>query len=217
MKMKIKICGIRTSDEGIEVCSLQPDSIGVYVDQDMIKNVTDERSAIEVVDYANKNKIETFLLTISNDAEYIINVCNSIKNSHLQVIKDISIESLDKIKKSLPNVKIVKVVSITGEEALEIAHKWDNCESVDELLLDSKEGDICGGTGKTHDWNISKRIVEMVSKPVWLAGGININNIEKAIETVKPYGIDLETGAQNPDGSKNLKNIEKLIDIVHSF
>ena len=83
--------------------------------------------------------------------------------------------------------------------------------------MDSRSGDARGGTGKTHDWNVSKQIVQTITKPVWLAGGIRLHNVEEAMATVSPYGIDVETGVQNPDGTKNYEAIESFIKLVQKF
>ncbi|HEX6461826.1 MAG TPA: hypothetical protein VFZ58_00950 [Candidatus Saccharimonadales bacterium] len=86
------------------------------------------------------------------------------------------------------------------------------------MLLDSSAGTVArGGTGKTHDWDISRHIVEQCLKPVWLAGGIRLHNVENAIRSVKPFGIDVETGVQLPDGSKNYLAIQDFLTVVRHF
>ena len=72
-----------------------------------------------------------------------------------------------------------------------------------------------GATGITHDWSVSSRIVEMVRKPVWLAGGLSLANVQQAIDRVRPYGIDVETGVQAPDGSKDFDHIAHLVQFAH--
>ena len=97
------------------------------------------------------------------------------------------------IRRTAPAVKIVQVIHVRNEkqieEALEI-EPW-----VDAILLDSGNPDMkiktLGGTGNTHDWKLSRKIREAVKKPVFLAGGINENNVKQAIAEVNPYGIDL--------------------------
>ena len=103
------------------------------------------------------------------------------------------------------------------KRSIEFSQLYEKCNYVDELLLDSRTGNKTGGTGIVHEWNISRRIVRQSRKPVWLAGGLKISNLKEAIRTVKPYGVDVETGVQNPDGSKNYYSINEFISIAKSF
>lgn len=93
----------------------------------------------------------------------------------------------------MPNLTTVKVIHVTEKKTIDLAKKYESCSSVDQLLLDSKVGNKGGGTGLTHDWSISKQIVQNSNKPVWLAGGLK------------------------PDGSKNYQKIKKFISLAHSF
>jgi len=108
-------------------------------------------------------------------------------------------------------VKLVQVIHVADEksidEALEIA------ESVDAILLDSGNPHLqikeLGGTGRRHDWKLSRKIVEAVEKPVFLAGGLNYKNVREAIETVQPFGLDLCSGVRT-DGKLDLTKLEKF-------
>jgi phosphoribosylanthranilate isomerase len=98
----------------------------------------------------------------------------------------------------LPGIGLVQVVHVTGEES--IIEAITVSTFVDAILLDSGNQSLpvkeLGGTGRTHDWNISKRIVESVSIPVYLAGGLNPENVAEAIRHVQPFGVDLCTGVR---------------------
>ena len=144
--------------------------------------------------------------------------CSFIGNTHLQIVGDMSAGEIVKLKRLLPLLKIVKRVGVDGPESIKEARLYDVCAGVDQLLLDSSVGAVArGGTGKTHDWNISRHIVETCQKPVWLAGGIRLGNVEDAMRGVHPYGIDVETGVQFQDGTKDYAVIEKFIEWVHEF
>lgn len=86
-------------------------------------------------------------------------------------------------------------------------------EHVDAILLDSgrpnAETKILGGTGKTHDWEISREIARMTDGPIFLAGGINPDKVRKAIESVHPYGIDGCTGVRS-DGNLDNRKLAEL-------
>jgi N-(5'phosphoribosyl)anthranilate (PRA) isomerase len=94
-------------------------------------------------------------------------------------------------------------ISVTSDESIAIAKEFE--DSADAVILDSmnKETGARGGTGKTHDWSISQRIVESTSSPVILAGGLNPDNVADAINAVRPYAVDVNSGVSNPDGTKH--------------
>ena len=103
-----------------------------------------------------------------------------------------------KLRDEFPGVKIVQVIHVTGEE--DIGEAVSVSEFVDLILLDSGNQKLVvkelGGTGRTHDWSISKEIIKRLNIPVFLAGGINSSNVSAAINVVKPYGIDLCSGVR---------------------
>jgi len=107
------------------------------------------------------------------------------------------------LRSSMPGVKLVQVIHVTGEEALEEVRSV--AAFVDGLLLDSgtpkdPNNKQLGGTGRVHNWHISKRIVEEAHHlPVFLAGGLNSNNVVEAINTVMPYGVDICSGIRTND------------------
>ena len=86
-------------------------------------------------------------------------------------------------------------------------------EYVDVLLLDTKIGDKIGGTGKTHDWAIDLKIKDITDKPIMLSGGINIENIAKAVEKVKPNAIDVSSGVEKSPGIKDKDKVKKIIEV----
>jgi phosphoribosylanthranilate isomerase len=77
--------------------------------------------------------------------------------------------------------------------------------------LDSAHADNAGGTGKVHDWELSQKIVQSISTPIILAGGLNPENVAEAIRVVRPYAIDVRSGVSNSDGSKDLEKVRKFI------
>ena len=68
-----------------------------------------------------------------------------------------------------------------------------------------------GGTGKTHDWSISAKIVKEIRKPVFLAGGLNPENVREAIKTVKPFAVDANSGVKEKPRIKNYEKIKEFV------
>jgi phosphoribosylanthranilate isomerase len=221
--MKSKICGIPSVEVAERVIALHPDAIGIYcwTNPKKGRNFTDKETARQIARLAAEASIDSFYLMYEDGpitAEKAYADCSFIGNTHIQVVGDMSIEEMIKLKGMLPKLQVVKRVGVAGAESIEEARLYDTCEGVDQILLDSSAGAVArGGTGKTHDWNISKQIVEACTKPVWLAGGIRLPNVESAMQTVRPYGIDVETGVQLPDGSKDYSAINDFITTVHNF
>lgn len=99
---------------------------------------------------------------------------------------------------ALPGIALVQVIHVSEEESFEEALQV--APEVDALLLDSGNQQLAvkvlGGTGKTHDWTISQRIVERAGKPVFLAGGLKPENVREAIRQVQPFGLDICSGVR---------------------
>ena len=139
---------------------------------------------------------ETFLLTCRQDAASIIEQFLACRTSTLQLVDAVPIPELKKIKTRLPDVRIVQVIHVSSESAIDQAIAV--APQVDMLLLDSGNPDLSikelGGTGRTHNWHYSAEIVRQVPVPVFLAGGLNPHNVTQAIAQVRPYGVDLCSG-----------------------
>jgi phosphoribosylanthranilate isomerase len=221
--MKSKICGIPSLEIAKRVIAAKPDAIGIYcwTDPEKGRNFTDKETARDIAHRAARSSVESFYLMYEDvpiTAEKAYEDCSFIGNTHIQIVGDMSAQEIVKLKHMLPSLQIVKRVGVVGIESIEEAQLYDACPGVDQLLLDSSAGTVArGGTGKTHDWNVSRQIVEDCQKPVWLAGGIRIHNVEDAMQTTRPYGIDVETGVQLPGGSKDYSAIREFITIVHNF
>jgi len=122
------------------------------------------------------------------------------------------------IKAAVPDSMIMRSVPIYGEESVDIARSYEGV--ADYLLLDShRQSDKqIGALGVTHDWNISRRIVEAVSTSVILAGGLGPDNVAQAIEVVRPAGVDSKTKTDR-EGShaKDLERVRRFYEAVHSL
>lgn len=221
--MKSKICGIPSIEVAKHVLFTHPDAIGIYCWTNPEKglNFTDKETARQIAQLATGSSVDSFYLMYEDEpitAQKAYEDCSFIGNTHIQVVGDMSVEEMINLKRMLPKLQVVKRVGVVGLESIEEARLYDACEGVDQILLDSGAGAVArGGTGKTHDWSISRQIVEACQKPVWLAGGMRISNVEDAMSSVRPYGIDVETGMQLPDGTKDYAIIERFVATVRNF
>lgn len=153
--------------------------------------------------------VATFLLTSETTAENIIAHHRRVYSSTIQIVDALDERNYKLIREYLPSIKLVQVIHVIDEasvdEALELSGE------VDALLLDSGNPKLTikelGGTGRVHDWKLSKQIVEQSKVPVFLAGGLNETNVKRAIETVQPFGIDVCSGVRT-DGNLDRKKLE---------
>lgn len=142
--------------------------------------------------------IGTFLLTSETSAQGIIAHHNKVLTNTVQIVDALESGTYAAIKAALGSVKIVQVIHVTGPESLDEAQRI--APHVDALLLDSGNPNLAvkelGGTGRVHNWTVSRSIVASVPVPVWLAGGLRPDNVREAIESVQPFGLDLCSGVR---------------------
>ncbi|MBC7872507.1 MAG: phosphoribosylanthranilate isomerase, partial [Ferruginibacter sp.] len=142
--------------------------------------------------------IATFLLTSRIEADLIIDHHRLVQTNTLQIVDAVPQAAYLQLRKALPSVKLVQVIHVINEASLDEA--LDVSGHVDALLLDSGNPNLeikeLGGTGRVHNWVISKQIREQSKVPVFLAGGLNAGNVRQAIDTVQPFGLDLCSGVR---------------------
>jgi phosphoribosylanthranilate isomerase len=137
--------------------------------------------------------ISTFLLTSETKPQNIIKHYKRVNTTTIQIVDELERQEYQLLRDELPNVKLVQVIHVIDEnsvkEAIEVS------KYVDAILLDSGNPNLpikeLGGTGRTHNWELSREIRKAIPIPLFLAGGLNKNNVRQAIETVQPFGLDL--------------------------
>ncbi len=195
MKTRIKICCIATVEEARMAVHYGADALGLVgkmpsgpVKDDLIAEIS---SIIPP-------PIATFLLTSEQSATEIINHVKRAGINTIQIVDELTTGTYEDIRNALPSLKIVQVIHVQDENSIGEAILASTF--VDAILLDSGNPKATlktlGGTGNTHNWNISSELVKSVNVPVFLAGGLNANNVREAINIVKPFGVDICTGVR---------------------
>jgi phosphoribosylanthranilate isomerase len=140
--------------------------------------------------------VSRFLLSSRETGDGLAEHARSTGVDCLQIVKHIELREYQVLRRALPGVRLVQVVHVEDETAILLAR--DYAALADALLLDSGRPSSAefGGTGRAHDWSVSRRIVEAVDKPVFLAGGLNAGNVADAVRQVRPYGVDLCSGVR---------------------
>ncbi|MHB8906201.1 MAG: phosphoribosylanthranilate isomerase [Melioribacteraceae bacterium] len=194
---RVKICCISSIEEAQLAIKYGASALGLVSAMPSGPGVISEELIEEITEKIPPG-ISTFLLTSKQSVEEIIGQQRRCKTNTVQICDKIVQGSYIQLKKALPGIKIVQVIHITGEEALDEAIGVS--KNVDTLLLDSGNQKLAvkelGGTGRTHDWTISRKIVESVKVPVFLAGGLNAENVADAVQHVKPFGVDICSGVR---------------------
>ena len=209
--MKVKICANKSIEDAKNCIESGVDIIGVLVGQEHASvDFIDKETAKEICDFVDK-RCDISLVTHLKNSEEIIKLTKFIGNNVIQLHSDIDENEVEKIVNVLPNVKLVRLVHISNDG--EIVTNIDSIKYADYYLLDSfnlKTNQV-GGTGLVHDWNVSKEIVKKLNIPVFLAGGLNPNNVHDAISIVKPYGVDVNSGCKNELGYKDKEKIKNFV------
>jgi phosphoribosylanthranilate isomerase len=161
--------------------------------------------------------VSSFLLTSEQSTSGIIAHLKRTHTDTVQIVDELTEGSYHQIREALPHLRIVQVIHVTGEE--NIAQALGIHELVDAILLDSGNPAAAiktlGGTGNTHNWTISRKIVEEVAVPVFLAGGLHSNNVAEAIYTVEPFGVDVCSGVRTA-GRLDVEKLKSFISAVNN-
>jgi phosphoribosylanthranilate isomerase len=140
--------------------------------------------------------VATFLLTSETTAEPIIAQQRYTGANALQLVDDVPPAVYALLRKALPGIKIVQVIHVRDDSAL--TQSREVSPLVDAILLDSGNPSLSikelGGTGRAHDWAVSRKIRDAVEAPIYLAGGLNPGNVAQAIAQVQPFGVDVCSG-----------------------
>ncbi len=151
------------------------------------------------------------VITYLNIAEDIILFCKELGCKIIQLHGAIEISELIKLKNIFPELVIIKSL-VTGKYSVdELKNIIDEQSNfVDAFITDTYNPTTgaTGATGLTHDWEISRELVEYSSKPIILAGGLTHENVYDAIIKVKPAGVDSHTGVEDEVGRKDIEKVK---------
>lgn len=196
-KPRVKICCIGSVEEARLAIKYGASAVGLVSAMPSGPGVIPEELIAEIA-ASVPPPIATFLLTCKETAAAMIAQQRRCLVNTIQICDRVASGVYDELRAALPSISLVQVVHVRDhtsfDEAMLAAGK------ADALLLDSGNQGLAvkelGGTGRTHDWAISRSIVESAGVPVFLAGGLNSNNIAEAIERVRPFAVDVCSGVR---------------------
>jgi len=207
---RVKICGIKSIEDARAAYEAGADELGFHVALDGGRSPLTPESAAEMIRML-PGGVSSVVVTSATQPAQLIEIAKKTGANVLQLYGDATPEQVRAVKAELPNIVIWKVLNVSDDSSIAKAKEYEG--AADAIALDTlnKETGVRGGSGKTHDWNISKKIVESVSIPVVLAGGLTPENVAEAITTVHPAGVDVNSGVSNPDGSKDIEKVRAFI------
>ena len=198
MKLRVKICCIGSHDEAALAVRRGADALGLVSEMPSGPGVITDELAREIAARVPP-PVASFLLTSRQSAAGIVEQQRYVRANTLQIVDRLTHGTYRDLRDALPGIALVQVVHVCGDESIEEAISV--APEVDAVLLDSGNQRLAvkelGGTGRTHDWRISRRIVERLNgKPVFLAGGLTPENVRAAIDEVGPFGVDVCSGVR---------------------
>jgi len=206
----LKICGIRTPEEASLALGSGATALGFLAGlTHRAEDAIDPARAAAII-RGLPPEAETVLVTHLLDPEAIVRLAAITGARTVQVHGDLPVEGLRRLRSLLPGRRLIKSVHVTGPEAL--GHALAHAADADALLLDSRTADRLGGTGRVHDWAISRAIVAALAPlPVYLAGGLRPGNVEEAIRAVRPAGVDVNSGVEDAAGGKDPVKLREFL------
>lgn len=215
---RIKICCINSIEEARMAIRHGASAIGLVSEMPGGPGIISEEKIAEIA-RSTPPGVASFLLTSKQNVDEIVKQQRRCKTNTIQLCDALTPTQHEELRNALPGISMVQVIHVSGEESIkEAVNASKFCHG---LLLDSGNQKlkikVLGGTGKTHDWTISKRIVKAVNVPVFLAGGLNPSNIKKAIEEVQSFGVDVCSGLRVNHNLVESKLIEFIYNINHWF
>ena len=184
----MKICGITRGEDVKIVSNLGADAMGFIVGVPSSPRNLSLNKAEKLIGLVPVF-VKSVLVMVPESLEELLRTCEKL-NPHVLQIHGENILDTSFLRENLPNTSIIRALNVDQENILEAAS--DASKSFDAILLDSFSHGIYGGTGKVHDWKLSKRIKRVIhSKSLILAGGLHPQNVKESIRTVQPYAVDV--------------------------
>ncbi len=213
-RARVKICCIASREEARTAIRFGASALGLVSEMPSGPGVIPEDTIREIAETIPPG-VSSFLLTSRQEVASIVEQQRRTGVNTIQLVDELPRGAHEGLRAALPGIRIVQVIHVQDEGAVEQAVSVG--PYVDALLLDSGNPNLAvkelGGTGRTHDWSLSRRIREVVPIPVFLAGGLTPANVRQAIDRVAPFGVDVCSGVRT-EGRLDPEKVERFISHV---
>jgi len=217
MRPRIKICCISSVEEAWTAIRLGASALGLVSHMPSGPGVIADESIARIARRVPPG-VASFLLTSAQDPNTIIDQQRRARVNTVQIVDELAPEHYGTLRREMPGVGLVQVIHVRDADSLEEARAV--APHVDAVLLDSGNPSLAvkelGGTGRVHDWEVSRRIRDEVDVPVWLAGGLRADNVAEAIRRVRPFGLDLCGGVRTAGNLDEAKLAEFMAAVAAS-
>lgn len=203
--MKVKICGVRTPEDALKCVEAGADAVGMLLARSPRRITIEQAKAIAKT---LPPSVRPVIVMMPSTVDEAVEAAHAIQPGAIQLQGDEPPGMVAEIKRALPGTCIVKAVHVGEGRELEKAMEYEKV--ADAILLDTMSPNR-GGSGATHDWNISRSIAASVRKPVILAGGLNPDNVAAAVREVGPYAVDVASGVEGEGRVKDLELVKAFI------
>lgn len=212
--VRVKICGIKRIEDAFSAVRWGADSVGFLVGQrhaspDFVTPDQAREMILRLPPFITK-----VMVTHLHTAKEVVALADQVCPDTVQLHGEIPHNEIRELRRQRPHLRILKSFHIVDEASIEYGVPYVGI--VDAFVLDSvnvETGEI-GGTGLTHDWTISRRVVARYPTPVILAGGLTPENVQDAIHAVRPYAVDVNSGLKDAQGFKDHAKIHTFVDSV---
>ena len=215
-RARVKICCMQSVEEATLAIDHGASAVGLVSEMPSGPGPIADELIAEIA-AAIPPGIGSFLLTCKQEPAAIIEQQNRLRVNTIQLCDRLERGAHQKIRSALPGVSLVQVIHVSGWESVDEA--MSVAPYVDAILLDSGNQSLpvkeLGGTGRTHDWNLSKRIRESIDIPLFLAGGLKTENVGEAIRFVRPFAVDVCSGLR-PDGRLDQQKLVDFMNVVRN-
>ena len=217
MRTRIKICCIGSLGEARLAIRLGADALGLVGAMPSGPGMVADDVAAQIV-RGTPPPVATFMLTSETTPNAIIAHQRRVGANTIQLVDAVLPGTYAQLHRTLPAVKIVQVIHVVDERSLDESLAAIR-DGADALLLDSGNPNLTvkelGGTGRVHNWLISRQIVEQSAVPVFLAGGLNPENVRRAVAEVQPFGLDICSGVRT-DGHLDEQKLDRFLAAVYA-
>ncbi|MBL8721711.1 MAG: phosphoribosylanthranilate isomerase [Myxococcales bacterium] len=214
MRTRVKICCISSLEEARLAVSLGADALGLVGPMPSGPGVLDD-ATIQSIARVVAPPVARFLLTSRTSPDAVVEHALASGVDTVQLVDTVALDTYAALRSRAPHVRVVQVLHVEGPEVVEEATRL--APLVDALLLDSGRPNAAvrelGGTGRVHDWRWSRAVVDAVSCPVFLAGGLSADNARRAIDEVAPFGLDVCSGVRTA-GALDQEKLRALMAIL---
>ena len=208
-KTLVKICGITTEKQAVQIAQLGADAIGIISVEESQRYIPakSKRKIFKTLESLYP-KIERVSVLKNYPIDLIINnFLESPSETIIQLHGDEDVDYCKKIRREIPNIGIWKAFRIKKKTDLEKIKPYENF--IDAILLDSWNKETYGGSGKKIPTTYLENL--KFNKPWWLAGGISLEWIDEILNNIEPHGLDISSSIEISPGLKDIEKTARLI------